>query len=152
MRVLTGVQITSSAGAPYTLYLDIPSPLELGGKEGGVEVKTETPMERVESVDDTHIRERGKVKDDDRISRSASPISIASDISRVSPPIPADPAVQAADLEPGSNDNDRGQRAAHLQDTITKLGSMFCPCPGFAYNSLTGERNVFVSRASADQA
>jgi hypothetical protein len=45
------------------------------------------------------------------------------------------------------------ERAARAQDDRTcrihalanALGGMYCPCPGFAYNSLTGEKNVFVS-------
>ncbi|TXT13232.1 hypothetical protein VHUM_01633 [Vanrija humicola] len=97
-------QVTSSAGAPYTLYLDLPSP------------------PAVPEAD------------------PAQPPTQALTPTYVSPKSPA------ANEPGGATANDAGDTRdtpASPAPQASKLGSMFCPCTGFAFNTLTAPRSVF---------
>jgi hypothetical protein len=52
-----------------------------------------------------------------------------------------DTAQKPSDPTAGGNENPQGDPLSYVQ----AFQGMYCPCPGFAYNSLSGERNVFVS-------
>ncbi|KAL1407613.1 hypothetical protein Q8F55_007046 [Vanrija albida] len=92
-------QVTSSAGAPYTLYLDLPT----------------FPQVSVEEPEPT---------------QAASP-------TYVSPKSPgaASPAAEAT--------ADGDDAASPPPSQALKLGRMFCPCTGFAFNTLTAPRSIF---------
>lgn len=85
-------QVTSSAGAPYTLYLDLPAP------------------------------------------PSPPPPTIAA----------PEPVVDAETDRPEVSPDSDAQNT-RIGDDVRYLKALYCPCAGFAFNSLTGGRNVFVS-------
>ena len=55
------------------------------------------------------------------------------------------------DDEPLITDKKKGDAgaAAQIQQRLGRekemIGIMYCPCPGFAYNALAGDKNVLVS-------
>lgn len=51
-----------------------------------------------------------------------------------------DTAQKPSDPAAGGNENLQVDPLSYVQ----AFQGMYCPCPGFAYNSLSGERNVFV--------
>jgi hypothetical protein len=167
--------VTSSTGAPYTLYLDLPPrhvvKVEVegqGGKEGSGDAREGEVAAHVDGATREGKRleaaypapadnepTRGRTAS---LSPPASPTparKAASDVTR-GPDAPGSPthphAAVAEDTSPpppaAKDDRNDADNSHHISPLAARLGHMFCPCTGFAYNSLTGERNVFVSAGS----
>jgi hypothetical protein len=66
----------------------------------------------------------------------------------IAEPVPANQTMRIATEVPvHENDPDLVEQARmeRILRLTEKLEGMYCPCTGFAYNSLAGDRNIFVS-------
>lgn len=90
------LQVSSSTGAPYTIYLDLPS--SSNGKPAPQ--PDDKPGKNIETAQDTEAEAA----------------------------LRATPSTEAT-----------------ITQHASKLGQMFCPCPGFAYQSLLTDKAEMVS-------
>ena len=121
--------MTSSTGIPYTLHVNLP-PLPLP-----------QPVPKVEPLSVEQPPEEQAPP-----SPSAEP-----DVSmtpKSSLGATASPEKNKPD-QPDKDEEDRQrtatERAERLGSLAKALAGLYCPCPGFAYNSLAGDRHAFVS-------
>jgi hypothetical protein len=114
--------VTASTGKPYTLHLDLPSyPSEFESKEA--KPTTEPPPDgppdspTLGNTNDEilDINEMGEAQDNEETEKAAA-----------------------------EQESHFMARRKRLRKEMQAIERMYCPCPGYAYNSLAGEKNVLV--------
>lgn len=119
------LQVTSSNGLPYTIHLNFPSYPPLAAKIPSPPAP-EVPAEQLPD----------------------SPLTTTTDL----PSLVEDQPMPLKDVS-DTNKADRDQAAATAQTQKRQrvchearmMERMYCPCPGFMYGSLSGDRNFLVS-------
>jgi hypothetical protein len=119
--------VTASTGKPYTLHLDLP-------ESAAEPSKAEAPMPKPSAPPDgpPDSPTLGTTNNEDLI-----------EVDVDDPPDGADGTGnyrEAEGIQSKKRDRLRREREA--------IERMYCPCPGYAYNSLAGDKNVLVSFCS----
>jgi hypothetical protein len=120
--------VTSAKGIPYTLHVDLPKPQSPKPEDPPTGEPDPIPPIPPGEVDiDPAARESNTDEPID-------PVDETTDMKVDEPPVPAI-------TKPETN---RYIRQERVYEIAKKIRGMYCPCAGFAYNTLSGERNIFV--------
>ncbi|KAL7421366.1 hypothetical protein Q5752_004251 [Cryptotrichosporon argae] len=125
----TVFQVTSSTGKPYTLYLDLPSLPPL---------KPASPQARPSPQDRSPSSPNSPLAPDEHLPDAEEHDVIAS----IGPPAGAGSVEEGARV-PSEHTEAEPADGRDVTAEALELGHMACPCTGFAFNSLAGDRNVF---------
>jgi hypothetical protein len=135
-------QVTSSTGLPYTLHLDLvpirPEPeVELLRASGPI---PPAPLEGDQLPDSPILSSTNAELPSLPGIPNRDESAMETDAIVIEQPEP-EPNTKTRE---GKNQKAADQRRRRLQE-VEAMRRMYCPCPGFMYNSLAGEKNFFVS-------
>jgi hypothetical protein len=129
-------QVSSSSRKPYTLFVDLhdaSTPSETGASSNANPDEPaaieSTTMAAVDNSTSMEVDTDGHAPQPEPLGEERR-----------------DPAHAAT----AKQDDAEGARVSRIRPYATALRGMYCPCAGFAYNSLAGDRNIFVSAISTD--
>ncbi|ORX39116.1 hypothetical protein BD324DRAFT_618564 [Kockovaella imperatae] len=115
-------QITSATGSPYTLYAELPARPSVPAVHSSKQDSSLSPDD-----DESTVPEKAKASPEPQPDNDTS--------AEQSVQTMAEPSRYSADLV----------RHSYIRALNRSMQGMYCPCAGYGYNTLAGDRNFLVS-------